>query len=315
MKPPILVTRNFSDAWVDFLKKNFDVTLWEKDDVADRDWILSNMKGKKGAVVMLTDRVDREFMDTSDSLLAISTMSVGYDHIDVDYAHEKGIIVTNTPDVLTETTADLGMALLLSAARRVSEGDRLVRSGGWKGSWDPHFMLGRDLMGKTIGILGMGRIGRAIASRAMAFGLKVIFHSRSEVNIPGYESVSFDELLRNSDFLMVTVSLNKETDKIIGKTALSRMKPESILINISRGGVVDQEALSTALHDGVIAGAALDVYEKEPLPRGSSLMGLENVILSPHLGSATVETREKMAELAAMNLLEALSGKQPSHQV
>lgn len=315
MRQKILVTRNFSNVWIPFLQEHFEVTLWEEDEVADREWLLSNIRGKEGALVMLTDRVDREFFDSSDSLKVVSTMSVGHDHIDVEYARKKNITVTNTPDVLTETTADLGMSLLLSAARRVVEGDRLVRNGGWKGSWDPHFMLGTDLAGKTIGIFGMGRIGKAVAARARAFGLNIIFNSRSEVNMPGSQSVSFEVLLRESDFIVVTVSLNPETAGVFGKPAFSQMKPECIIVNISRGGVVDQDALYAALDGGVIAGAALDVYDEEPLPMDSPLLSLENVILSPHLGSATTETRERMAELAARSIQEALSGKGPKYTV
>ncbi len=311
----MLVTRNFSDKWVSFLREKFEVTLWEKDSVADREWILSELEGKNGALVMLTDLVDTRFLDSSDRLMGVSTLSVGYDHIDVPYARKKGIIVANTPDVLTDSTADLGMALLLSTARRVVEGDRTVRKKEWKGDWSPHFMLGQEVSGKTIGIFGMGRIGRAVARRAAAFGMNIIYNSRQEKSIPDASFVDRDELLRSSDFLMVTLSLNSETTGIMDSKALSLMKSGSILVNISRGKIVDEDALYKALKDGKIAGAGLDVYQEEPLSPTSPLLSLTNIVLSPHLGSATVETREKMAELATLNLVDILEGRKPKYSV
>ncbi len=291
------------------------MTLWQEDSVAERKWLLEHLPGEEGVLVMLTDLVDKEFIDAAPQLKVISTMSVGFDHIDVEYAGKRGIIVSNTPDVLTEATADLGIALVLAASRRLAEGDRLVRRGGWKGSWNPRFMLGKDLAGKTLGILGMGRIGMSIARKARAFGLSVIYNSRSDKGLEGTRHVSLDALLAESDFLILAVELNRETERIIDGAALGKMKESSILVNISRGRIVDESALFLALKEKRIAGAALDVYEEEPLPANSPLLGLDNVVLSPHLGSATIETRDRMAELAARNLLDALSGKRPRYVV
>ncbi|AKA49328.1 2-ketogluconate reductase [uncultured archaeon] len=315
MKPKVIVTRNFSGKWIERLKEFADVTLWQKDAPADREWLISNVKGKDGAIVMLTDSVDRELIEAGKGLKAISTMSVGYDHIDAEYARKNGIVVSNTPDVLTDSTADMGMALLLSAARRIVEGDRLVRNKGWKEKWKPDFMLGLEVSGKTLGIYGLGRIGKAVAERARAFSMNVIYYSRTDKRVGFAEYVDFKKLLSESDFLVVTVSLNEETRNSIDKAALDAMKNDAILVNISRGPVVDEIALYEALKGGNIAGAALDVYTEEPVNLDSPLVNLENIVLSPHLGSATIETRDKMAELAVTNLIEALKGNRPKYTV
>lgn len=315
MKQDVLVTRNFSQKWIKKLEDHSNITLWDNDSVADRKWLINNVKNKDGALVMLTDRIDRDFIEAGSELKAISTMSVGYDHIDVGLAKERGIIVSNTPDVLTDSTADLGFALLLGVARRIVEGDRKVRSLNWKEKWNPNFMTGIEVTGKTLGIYGMGRIGSAVADRAAAFGMKVIYNSRSPKEIPNARYEKFEDLLAKSDFLMVTVSLNNETKHSINRESLSLMKPGSILVNISRGPVVDERALYEALKAGSLSGAGLDVFEKEPIEPENPLMSLENVVLSPHLGSATDETRDKMAELAVNNLIDALSGKKPKYTV
>ncbi len=315
MAKKILVSRNFSDKWLSYLRKQYEVKLWEQDSPAGRDWLLSNLDGMEGAIVMLTDVVDREFISCGDRLKVISTMSVGYEHIDVDYAREKGITVCNTPDVLTDSTADTAFSLLLATARRIVEGDRLIRNGNWTEKWNPRFMLGREVSGKTMGIYGLGRIGEAVARRALAFGMSVIYNSRNRKEHANYEYVGFEELLSRSDFLVVTVSLNDKTRHSINERALSAMKPESIIVNVSRGPVVDEKSLYMALKEGKIAGAGLDVFEHEPIEPGNPLITLENVVLSPHLGSSTFETRDKMAELAATNLQEVLEGRVPKYVV
>lgn len=311
----VLVSRLFSDKWVSYLRNRFDVTIWDKDCTADRNWLLSNLEGKDGAVVMLTDMVDKEFIDRGSELKVISTMSVGYEHIDAEYAYSKGITVCNTPGVLTDSTADTAFSLLLSAARRIVEGDRLIRNHGWTEEWSPTFMLGHDLAGKTLGIYGMGRIGRAIAKRAEAFGMRIIYNSRTPKDFMNYGYVEFRNLLLRSDYLLITVSLNEETRHSINEATLSLMKPDSIIVNVSRGPVVDETALYRALKEKRIAGAGLDVFEQEPLNPDSPLISLNNVVLSPHLGSSTKETRDKMAELAARNLADVLEGRKPEHAV
>lgn len=315
MKPSILVSRKFSEKWLPKLREKFDVTVWDKDSTADRSWLLDNIQSKDGALVMLTDRVDKEFMARGSSLKVISTMSVGYDHIDTAAAKARNITVTNTPGVLTDSTADLGFALLLSTSRRITEGDRSVRSGEWKEAWSPSFMLGKEVSGKTLGLYGMGRIGQAVARRAEAFGMRVIYNSRSRKEISGADFVDFDTLLRESDFVMICVSLNDETRDSINNDAFIKMKEDSILVNISRGPIINQNDLYHALKEGLISGAGIDVYEEEPLPDESPLKSLNNVVLTPHIGSATYETRDKMAELAVKNLTAVLEGQEPKHRV
>lgn len=310
-----MVTRRFSDFWISKLEESFDVDLWDGDRPADRSWILGHIKDKQGALVMLTDRVDREFLSASRGLRVVSTLSVGYDHIDVQACKEMGIVVTNTPDVLTDATADMGFALLFSAARRVTEGDRVIRSGRWAEKWKPDFMLGTEVTGKTLGILGMGRIGRAVAHRAGAFSMKVIYTSRNAKTVENAERVPFERLLAESDYLMACVSLNEETRGTLNMESFSKMKRSSIMINISRGPVVNENDLFRALQEGVIAGAALDVFQSEPLNPASPLISLDNIVLAPHLGSATRETRNLMAQLATENLISALSGEKPRYSL
>lgn len=310
-----MVTRQFSDHWISKLEEKFDVDIWPEDRPAERTWMLKHVKDKAGAIVMLTDIVDREFLSAANNVKVISTLSVGYDHIDVSTCKEKGIVITNTPDVLTDSTADMGFALLLSAARRVTEGDRMIRHGEWVDKWRPDFMLGSEITGKTLGILGMGRIGRAVAKRASAFNMKVIYASRTEKEIENAEMVTFEKLLSECDYLMACVSLNEETKGILNKQAFIRMKPDSILVNISRGNIVNEADLYTALKDRVIGGAALDVFQSEPLDPRSPLIELDNIVLAPHLGSATRETRYRMGEVATYNLISVLEGKKPKYSL
>lgn len=310
----VLVTKKLPGNWLDYLANFCEITLWEDIYPPPKEWILKNIKNKDGILVTLTEKIDKEIIDAANKLRVISTYSVGYDHIDVKYAKSKGIIVTYTPEVLTDATADLIFGLLLAVARRIVEGDRLIREGKWNTPWYPTFMLGTDVHGKTLGIIGMGRIGKAVLKRAKGFDMKVIYTSRRKHEEVDAEYVDLDYLLQNSDFVVITVDLNETTYHLINEERLKKMKRTAYLINASRGQVVDEKALIKALENKWIAGAALDVFETEPLG-DSPLFKFQNVVLTPHLGSATVETREKMAEIAVKNLLLALRGEKPIYEV
>lgn len=261
---------------------------------------MTRAAGADAIVSQLTDTIDRDVITAASSLRVIANVAVGYDNIDVAAARERGIAVTNTPDVLTNAVAELTWALILGVTRRVSEGDRLVRRGAWKG-WALDFMPGMELAGKQLGIIGRGRIGRAVAEKAAAFGMRVAFAKHD---------MSFDELLVTSDIISLHVPLTAGTRHLIDRKALVRMKRSAYLVNTSRGPVVDEEALAWALHEGLLAGAALDVYENEPAVH-PALLEHENVVLAPHIGSATRETRTAMAELAVKNVIEVLAGRAP----
>jgi glyoxylate reductase len=262
--------------------------------------LVARVAGKQGLISLLTDRIDRAVIDAGQDLKVIANIAVGFNNIDLAAARERSIVVTNTPDVLTESSADFTWALILGVTRRVSEGERLLRGGGWKG-WALDFMLGTDLRGKQLGIIGFGRIGRAVAARAEAFGMRVVHNSRTG-------GMPLDRLLSTSDVVSLHVPLTPETTHLIDQPALARMKRSAYLINTSRGPVVDEAALAWALRERLISGAALDVYEREPIVH-ADLLKLENVLLAPHLASATVETRTAMAELAVRNTLAVLNGE------
>jgi glyoxylate reductase len=251
--------------------------------------------------------MDRAVIEAGPDLKVISTVAVGYNNIDVIAARERGIVVTNTPDVLTEATANLTWALLLDITRRISEGDRLVRRGGWKG-WSFDFMLGSDLQGKQMGIVGFGRIGRAVAARAAAFGMRVAYLARSPRDSAGAEPMPLDRLLSTSDVVSLHCPLTPDTQHLIDQRALARMKRSAYLINAARGPIVDEGALAWALKNHIIAGAALDVYENEPQVH-PDLLTLDNIVLAPHLGSASTETRTAMADLAVQNAVAVLQGR------
>jgi glyoxylate reductase len=267
----------------------------------------TRLQDKRGLVAMFNNAITRELVADAPLLKVVATVAVGYNNIDVTAARERGIVVTNTPDVLTEATADLTWALILDITRRVSEGDRLVRRDGWKG-WSFDFMLGTDLRGKQIGIVGFGRIGRAVATRAAAFGMRVACYSPRPRAVADCESMPLDRLLATSDVVSLHCPLTPETHHLIDQPALARMKRTAYLVNTSRGPVVDEKALAWALENRMISGAALDVYEQEPevLPQ---LLALENVVLAPHIGSSTIETRTAMADLAVRNVVEVLEGR------
>jgi glyoxylate reductase len=271
--------------------------------------LCARIRDKHALISLVTNHVDREVIDLGTNLRIIANVGVGYNNIDSAYASERGIVVTNTPDVLTDATADLTWALILAVTRRVCEGDRLVRSGGWKG-WKLDFMLGTQLNGKQLGIVGMGRIGQAVAKRAQAFGMNIAFTSRRQSAVEGARRLPLDQLLMSSDVVTLHVPLSSETRHLIDQRALVRMKRSAYLVNTSRGPVVDEAALAWALRERVISGAALDVYENEPAVH-PELTTLENVVLAPHLGSGTAETRTGMADLAASNVIAVLTGKPP----
>jgi glyoxylate reductase len=280
-----------------------------------REELLSEVAGADGLFCLLTERIDDELLVRGRNLSIVSSMSVGYDHVDLGAATRRGVMVTNTPGVLTEAVADATFGLILALARRIAEGDRFLRDGGWRVKWSPMMMVGRDVHGKTLGIYGMGRIGAAVARRAAGFGMRVIYHNRrrdaSAEQELGAEFRSMDELLRESDFLSVHVPLGEGTRNSIGARELAMMKRTAYLINASRGGVVEEKSLAQALREGIIAGAALDVFETEPLPLDSPLLSMDNVVLTPHLASASIESRTAMAVLAARNLEAGLAGARP----
>jgi glyoxylate reductase len=280
----------------------------------DRGRFLESIQDKDGLLCTVTDRIDRELLDRAPNLKMIANNGVGYDHIDVGAATCRGIPVSNTPGVLTDSTADLTFALILAVARRIAEGDRMVREGRFR-FWAPFQFLGFDVSGKTIGIIGLGRIGKAVARRAAGFGMKVIYFCRSRID-PSQERelnvvyASLDELLREADFVSLHVPLHSETRHLIGGRELALMKPSACLVNAARGPIVDEKALVEALRSGEIAAAGLDVYENEP-ELSPGLADLSNVVLVPHVGSATIETRTRMASMAAENLLTGLKGEHP----
>ena len=265
----------------------------------------SRLRDKQGVISVFTDAITAEVIEAAPELKVIANIAVGFNNIDVAAARARGIAVTNTPDVLTEATADMTWALIMDITRRVSEGDRLIRRGGWKG-WSLDFMLGMELRGKQLGIIGYGRIGRAVAARAQVFGLRVVYAD----NHAGSDAIPIDRLLATSDIVSVHCPLTPETRHLIDQAALARMKRSAYLINTSRGPVVDEAALAWALRERMISGAALDVYEEEPKVH-AGLLALENVVLAPHLGSATTDTRTAMADLAVRNVVAVLNGQPP----
>lgn len=295
------------------------VNLWPNDVPPSKDEIIKNIKGMDALLCMLSDKIDAEVMDVAPSLKVITTYSVGYDHIDITEATKRGIYVTYTPGVLTDATADFAWTLILATARRIVEYDKFVREGKWKIGWSPTFMLGRDVHGKTLGIVGLGRIGSAVARRAKGFGMKILYHNtkrspekEKELDV---EYRSLESLLKESDIVSLHVPLNDTTRNMIGEKQLKLMKPTAYLINTSRGAVIDEAALIKALKEKWIAGAGLDVFVKEPIDPNNPLLKLDNVVLAPHMASAGFETRYKMAEITAKDLLAVLNGEAPLYLV
>jgi glyoxylate reductase len=287
-----------------------DIDLHTGAEAMPREELLSRLAGKHALVCLLTDTIDQAVLDAAGpGLRIVANVAVGYNNIDVPACRASGVVATNTPDVLTNACADFTWALILAVTRRLGEGERVVRRGEWKG-WSLDYMLGMELRGKQLGIAGMGRIGRAVAERAPAFGMSIAYADEYEANIPGAVRMPVDRLLSTSDVVTLHVPMTDGTRHLIDQKALTRMKRTAYLINTSRGPVVDEAALAWALRERLIAGAALDVYEREPIVH-PDLLGLENVMLIPHLASATTETRTAMADLAASNVLAVLNGQPP----
>jgi len=295
----VFVTRQLPGEALDRLVAKHDVEIWPDRLPPPRSELMARAPELEGLLSLLTDPIDAELIDAAPKLRAISNYAVGVDNVDVEAAAARGIPVGNTPDVLTDSTADLAIALMLAAGRRLAEGEAFVRAGEWR-TWEPGLMLGRDLHGATVGIVGYGRIGQAVGRRLEGFGCEVLTSRRSD---------DLGDLLERSDFVTLHTPLTPETRGLIGDAALRRMKPTAYLVNTARGPIVDTDALARALHAGELAGAALDVTDPEPLPGDHPLLRAPNLLVVPHVGSATVATRERMADMAVDNLLAGLAGE------
>ncbi len=316
MKPKVYVTRRIPEPGISLIEESCDVTLHPCDEPPTHEEIVNRIRGKDALLCLLSDRIDREVMEAAPSLKVISTFSVGFEHIDVAEATRRGIYIGYTPGILTEATADLAFSLLLGVARRITEADRFLRGHRWMTAFSPSLLLGASVWGAALGVIGLGRIGKAVARRAKGFNMKVFYTKRTplsreeEANLD-VEYRPLEALLEQSDFVSLHTPLNGETRYLINEARLRLMKPNAILINTARGPVVDEAALVRALQDKWIAGAGLDVFEEEPIDPANPLFRLDNVVLLPHLGSATVQARSKMGEVAASNLLAVLHGEAP----
>ncbi len=315
MKPTIYISRRIPSQFVEPYKNSWSIEMWpEEDQVVKRDVLLKHAREADALFTTLTEHVDRELLDQAVNLKGIANLAVGYDNIDVEYARKKGIVVTNTPDVLTDTTADLTFALLMATARRIVEAEAFIRDGRWT-TWSPFLLAGADIHHKTIGIVGMGRIGEAVARRARGFDMNILYHNRSrkeEVeNNLGVQYASFDDLIRTADFVVSMTPLTKETEDMFNASVFKKMKSSAIFINASRGGVVNEEDLYQALNNHDIQAAGLDVFNHEPIAETHPLLKLDNVIALPHIGSATCETRSQMIELCLKNIDHILKGEEP----
>jgi glyoxylate reductase len=312
---PVLVTRRLPAPAMERIAERCEVALHEGDTAMPRDELLAAIRGKVGAVTLLTDKVDDEFLDAAgDQLVIVANYAVGFDNIDVPACTARGVLCSNTPEVLSETTADTAFALMMAAARRICEGDRFLRSRTpWV--WGPEMMLGQDIHHKVLGVVGFGRIGQAMARRAGGFGMRIIYHDvyRPPKDVEeqyGAEYRELDDLLAEADFVTLHTNLTPATHHMMNAERLRKMKPTAVLVNSSRGPVIDEAALAEALRTGVIFAAGLDVFEKEPEVH-PDLLELDNVVIIPHLGSASVDTRIAMGLLAADNLIAALEGRRP----
>lgn len=314
-RPQVYISRQVPEAALKLVEAACDVRVWPSaDQPVPRGVLLRELQQADGALVLVSERIDGELLDAAPRCRVFANMAVGYDNIDVPACTRRGVLVTNTPGVLTETTADLTFALLLAAARRVVEGQKLIEAGGWR-VWHPMFHTGVDVYGATLGIIGAGRIGSAVGRRARGFGMRILYHNRSrnpalEAEL-GAEYRGKDDLLRESDFVVVLVPLTAETRGLIGARELSLMKPTAVLVNTARGPIVDEHALYHVLKERRIFAAGLDVFDREPIGPDHPLLQLPNCVCVPHIGSATVATRTRMATLAAENLVAALTGGTP----
>ena len=312
----VLLTKRLQDFAMKDLQDGFRLETHAGRFPISKGELIAKIADKEGILCMPYDTIDREVIEAAADLRAISTYSVGYEHIDLQCTKSRGILVGYTPDVLTRATADLAFALMLDVMRRVSEGDRLIRSGGWHQVFGPCDFLGTDLETKTVGILGPGRIGLSFAEKAQAFGMKVVYHgngrlSERQERQAGIEHVSLNQLFSESDIVSLHIPHTKRTHDMVNRSLLAKMKRGAFIVNTSRGRVVNQKDLVLALQNGDLAGAALDVFYDEPLGADSPLAKMENVVLTPHMGSSTKETRENMARLAVLNLKMAMAGRRP----
>lgn len=316
MKPILFLTRRIPEPAIKRLEEKFTLKINPYNRALTHQELIEGVKDAEALICLLTDNIDKEVISAAPKLKVISSYAVGYNNIEVEYATQRGIAVCNTPGVLTETTADLTWALILASCRRISESERFLRKGNFKG-WEPMLMLGLDVYGKTLGIIGMGRIGQAVAKRATGFDMRIIYYNDVPVsNTLPFETTETDlqTLLKEADIITLHLPLTKETFHLIGKEEFALMKENAVLINTSRGAVIDEKELIKALSEKRIFSAGLDVYENEPdIPQ--ELLALENVVLLPHIGSASIETRTKMALLAAENAIAVMEGRKPPAQV
>ncbi|BDG62188.1 2-hydroxyacid dehydrogenase [Caldinitratiruptor microaerophilus] len=314
-RPQVYITRKIPREAVDIIAAACDYRMWEKEDEAVPAEVLdAEIAGVDGVLTLLTEKWDAARLARAPRLRVLANMAVGYDNIRIPDCTARGVLVTNTPGVLTETTADLTWALLMATARRIPEAERVLRAGQWK-TWSPMMLTGQDVFGRTLGIVGLGRIGQAVARRARGFAMRILYHNRrrdpaAEAEL-GAEYRPLPDLLREADFVVVLVPLSPETRGLIGARELALMKPTAVLVNAARGGIVDEAALYDALKHRRIWAAGLDVWEQEPVPLDHPLLTLDNVVALPHIGSASIATRTRMATLAAENLVAALTGRRP----
>jgi len=320
MKFKILLTRRLHDFEIRRLKEKYDVEIHKGKIPMPKKQLISKIKDKDGLICFPYDTVDSKVIDAAKNLKAISTFSVGYDQIDVKYAQKNGIIVSYTPEVLTKATADLTLSLILSLVRRIVEGDQIIRKGSWKVIFGAYDFLGADLNQKTLGVLGMGRIGKEVTKRGLAFGMKILYYNRKRLSKKEEKKLNvkyqtLEELFRNSDILTIHVPYTKDTHELVDLKLMKKMKKTSFLINTARGKIIKEKDLVNVLKLKIIAGAALDVFQFEPIGKNHPFIKMPNVVLSPHIGSSTVETRKEMAKLTVKNLMLSLSGKKPIYLV
>ncbi|MED1915577.1 D-glycerate dehydrogenase [Bacillus thuringiensis] len=314
IKQQVFVTRKLNPEVIAMLEKVAQVEQWTKNTPIPRELLLEKIEHVDAVLTMLTERVDEEFLACTKRLRIVANMAVGYDNIDLEACRRHEVIVTNTPDVLTESTADLAFALLMATGRRLTEANRFLLQGEWT-SWSPTLMAGQNVYGSTLGIIGMGRIGEAVGRRAKGFGMRILYHNRNRKpqaeRETGARYADLAELLQESDYVVLLTPLTEDTRMLMGEKQFSLMKETAVFINVSRGGTVDESALYQALVDKKIWAAGLDVFAVEPVPMDNPLLQLPNVVALPHIGSATVQTRAEMARLAAANIVAVLSGRGP----
>ena len=314
MQPKIYITRRIPESGIKLLQESCDVEIWDSDDVVPRDVFLKAISDKDAVLCLLTDKVDAETMDVAKSVKIFANMAVGFDNIDVEECTKRGVMASNTPGVLTDTTADFAFTLLMSAARRIREGHEFVQAGKWE-TWGPLLLMGQDIHHATLGLIGLGRIGTEMARRGQGFSMRVIYNDvvrREDLEQElGLEYADFDTVLQESDFVSMHVPYMPATHHLISTEQLAMMKQTAVLINTARGPIVDPQALYTALKSGEIWAAGLDVTDPEPIPMDDPLLTLDNCLIAPHIASASFNTRSDMSELAANNILAALSGERP----